>query len=122
VAGLPLCKHPRWNQTVADELFRRTKASGAEVIQKKGGAGFAVGLAIAELVHAIVLDSRRILPVSTVQHGAYGLRDVAISVPTIIGRSGVQGIVENALSQDELQALENSADVLRQTLRSVNLV
>jgi L-lactate dehydrogenase len=119
VAGLPLEKHPKWNFRMAEEIFNRTKTSGAEAIKKKGGAGFAVGLAIAEVVHAIVLDSRRILPVSSIQSGCYGLRDVSISVPTVIGRGGILGTCEIELWPKELQGLCNSADVLRQTLGSV---
>ena len=121
VAGLPLEKHPAWNLQIAGEIFTRTKTSGAEAIKKKGGAGFAVGLAIAEVIHAIVLDSRRILPVSSMQNGCYGLRDVSISVPTIIGRSGVLGTCEIELWPKELQGLQNSANVLRQTLESIKL-
>jgi L-lactate dehydrogenase len=119
IAGLPLEKHPAWTPLVADEIFNRAKTSGAEAIKKKGGAGFAVGLAIAEVIHAIVLDSRRILPVSSMQNGCYGLRDVSISVPTIIGRSGILGTCEIELWPKELQGLQNSANVLRQTLESV---
>jgi L-lactate dehydrogenase len=121
VAGLPLEKHPHWNQYIAGEIFTRTKTSGAEVIKKKGGAGFAVGLAIAEVIHAVVLDSRRILPVSSVQTGCYGLQDVSISVPTAIGRRGILGTCEIELLPNELQGLQNSANVLRQTLQNVNL-
>ena len=119
VAGLPLEKHPAWTPAIADDIFARTKSSGAEVIKKKGGAGFAVGLAIAEVIHSIVLDSRRILPVSSMQNGCYGLRDVSISVPTVIGRSGILGTCEIELWPKELQGLRNSAEVLRQTLQSV---
>jgi L-lactate dehydrogenase len=119
VAGLPLEKHPAWNLQIAGEIFTRTKTSGAEVIKKKGGAGFAVGLAIAEVIHSIVLDRRRILPVSSVQNGCYGLRDVSISVPTVIGRHGILGTFEIELLPMELQGLQNSANVLRQTLQSV---
>lgn len=119
VAGLPLEKHPAWNQLLADAIFARTKTSGAEAIKKKGGAGFAVGLAIAEVIHAIVLDSRRILPVSSMQNGCYGLHDVSISVPTVIGRSGILGTCEIELQPKELQGLRNSAEVLRHTLESV---
>ncbi|MGD0516162.1 MAG: lactate/malate dehydrogenase family protein [Thermoguttaceae bacterium] len=119
VAGLPLEKHPAWNPQIAGEIFARTKTSGAEAIKKKGGAGFAVGLAIAEVIHAIVLDSRRILPVSSMQNGCYGLRDVSISVPTVVGRNGILGTCEIELWPKELQGLRNSAEVLRQTLESV---
>lgn len=121
VAGLPLDKHPAWNPRVADEIFARTKTSGAEAIKKKGGAGFAVGLAIAEAIHAVALDSRRILPVSSLQNGCYELGDVSISVPTVLGRSGILGTCEIKLWPKELQGLRNSAEVLRQTLASVKI-
>ncbi len=121
VAGLPLDKHPAWNPLVASEIFNRTKTSGAEVIKKKGGAGFAVGLAIAEVIHAMVLDARRILPLSSMQNGCYGLNDLAISVPTVIGRQGILGTFEIELWPKELQQLRNSAEVLRKMLESVKL-
>ncbi|MFM8570247.1 MAG: lactate/malate dehydrogenase family protein, partial [Pirellula sp.] len=89
VGGLPLDKYPGWNGALAEKIFTRTKGSGAECLSKKGGAGFAVGIAIRDVIHAIALDQNRILPVSTVQDGAcYGIRDVAISVPTVVGRAG----------------------------------
>ena len=121
LAGLPLEKHPAWNPQLANEIFNRTKGSGAEVIKKKGGAGFAVGLAVAEVIHAVLLDSNRILPVSSMQNGCYGLRDVAISVPTVIGRTGIQKTCEIELWSKELQGLRTSADTLRKTLESVKL-
>ena len=118
-AGLPLEKFPDWDQNLANELFTRTKGSGAEVIKKKGGAGFAVGLAIQEVIETIALDRRRILPVSSVQNGCYDLRDVAISVPTIVGRSGVAATHEIELWPKEVQALRKSGQVLRQTIDTV---
>lgn len=119
LAGLPLEKHPGWSPPLADRIVARTKGSGAEVIKLKGGAGFAVGVAIAEVIHAVALDRRCILPVSTPQNGAYGLRDVALSVPTIVGASGAEGVQEIELWPKELQALRNSALALRQTLDTV---
>jgi L-lactate dehydrogenase len=119
VAGLPLDKYPGWTNHVANEVFTRTKGSGAEVIKKKGGAGFAVGLAIQEVIETIALDRRRVLPVSSVQSGCYGLRDVAISVPTVVGRAGVVATREVKLWPKELQALRQSGSVLRQTLSGI---
>ena len=120
VNGLPLDKFPGWTPPLASELFTRTKGSGAEVIKRKGGAGFAVGIAIRDVIDAIVLDSRRVLPVSTVQDGkCYGIRDVAISVPTVVGRSGAVARLEIELWPKELQGMRNSANVLRQTLVAV---
>lgn len=119
VAGLPLEKFPVWNAHLAGELFTRTKGSGAEVIKKKGGAGFAVGLAIQEVIEAVALDRRAILPVSSVQSGCYGIRDVALSVPTVVGRSGVVATHEIDLWPKEVQALRKSGQVLRQTVDTV---
>lgn len=119
IAGLPLEKFPGWNAHLASELFTRTKGSGAEVIKKKGGAGFAVGLSIAEVIEAIALDRRAILPVSSIQKGCYGIRDVALSVSTIVGRAGVVGTHEIDLWPKEVQALRKSGQVLRQTVDAV---
>ncbi len=115
-AGMPLEKFPGWTSGTADALFAKTRGSGAEVIKLKGGAGFAVGLAIREVVHAIALDSKRILPVGSLVNGVYGMRDVCISVPTVIGRRGVEAQLEIELWPKELSALQHSAQVLRETI------
>ena len=104
---------------IAGELFSRTRGSGAEVISRKGGAGFAVGIAIRDVVHSIALDQQRLLPISSVQEGCYGIRDVALSVPTIVGKGGVQARHEIDLWPKEVQGLRNSANALRQTLTTV---
>jgi L-lactate dehydrogenase len=119
VAGLPLEKHPGWGPNVAAEIFQRTRGSGAEVIKKKGGAGFAVGIAIREVIETIALDRRRVLPVSSLQNKVYGLRDVALSVPTLVGRAGVLAHHEIDLWPKEVQALKKSGQVLRQTIDEV---
>jgi len=119
IAGLPLDKYPGVTPPLIAEIEKKTRGSGAEVIKKKGGAGFAVGVSIADVIHSIALDQRRILPVSSLQNGPYGLRDVAISVPTIVGRKGVLGAVEIELWPKEKIALQNSAGVLRETISKV---
>lgn len=120
VAGLPLEKFPGWTPTLATELFQRTQKSGAEVISKKGGAGFAVGIAIRDVIEAIALDQKCILPVSSLQDGScYDIRDVCLSVPTTVGRQGVLARHEIDLWPKEIQALRRSGNVLRQTLGQV---
>lgn len=118
-AGLPLDKLPGWTPHLATQLFTRTKGSGAEVIKKKGGAGFAVGIAIRDVIESIALDQRRILPVSSVQEGCYNIRDVALSVPTVVGRGGVVDRLELDLWPKEVQGIRNSGNVLRQTIGTV---
>lgn len=118
-AGLPLDKFPGWTPNLADDLFKRTRGSGAEVIKLKGGAGFAVGISIAEVIHAIALDRKRILPVASLVNGPYGIRDVCISVPTVLGRAGVENQLEIDLWPKEVSALQHSATVLRETVDTV---
>lgn len=119
IAGLPFKGFEGFDLNFQNRIFERTRQSGAEVIKRKGGAGYAVGASIAAVVRAILLDTREILPVSTAQTGAYGLRDVSISVPTVVGAAGALRHVELELWPKESQALLNSANSLKQTLAKV---
>ena len=120
IAGLPIDKFPGWTAHVADSIFTRTKGSGAEVIKGKGGAGFAVGVAIRDVIDAILLNKQITLPVSSVQTGnCWGIRDVALSVPTVVGRKGVERCFELDLWPKENQGLKRSGQVLKQTLDQV---
>ncbi|MGQ9880122.1 MAG: L-lactate dehydrogenase [Armatimonadota bacterium] len=117
--GVPLQSLPNYSAEKMQAIFEFTKKSGAEVIRLKGGAGYAVGIAIREVVHALLLDTQQILPVSTLQTGLFGIEDVCLSVPTIVGRGGVKQQIEMKLADDELQALRRSAQVLKETLAQV---
>lgn len=99
-----------------NRIFERTRKSGAEVISRKGGAGWAVGATIAEVVKCIALDERKVLPVSSMLNGEYGIRDVCLSVPTIVGREGVLGHVELEMWPKETQELAASARALKNTI------
>jgi len=119
VGGLPLSGLKACNTALQNKIFDRTRNSGAEVIRRKGGAGWAVGATIAEVVHAIALNRRLLLPVSSIQQGCYGLREVSISVPTIVGRKGVLEHVEIELWPKEVQGLKRSARALKETMAKV---
>lgn len=119
INGLPLEQWPGFDGNLGREVFEETKGAGAQVIKLKGGAGYAVGLSIREVVHAIALDQRRVLPVSTLLNGPYGLRDVCLSVPTEVGCGGVRKQIELPLSPKERLGLQNSARVLRETIEQV---
>lgn len=119
IAGLPLEQWPGFSPVVQREVFEETKTAGAQLIKLKGGSGFAVGLSIREVVHALALDSRRILPVSSLQQGAYSVRDVCLSVPTVVGCGGARQHVELALTQKERLGIQQSAKILRETIDQV---
>lgn len=119
VEGFPLLKFPGVTPTFQNQIFERTKKSGAEVISRKGGAGWAVGVAIREVIDCIALDRRRVLPVSSPVKGAYGIRDISISVPTVVGRKGALGHIELELWPKEIQGLQSSAKALKDTYAKV---
>jgi len=119
VNGLPLEKVPGMNPGVQSRLYERAKTSGAEVIKRKGGAGWAVAVAIREVIDAIALDKRTLLPVSTIVQGAYEIRNIALSVPTVVGRGGALQQVEIELWAKEKTALQNSARALQEILAKI---
>src|SRR6266851_8472925 len=119
VNGLPLTGLPECSPGFQNAVFERTKGSGAEVIKKKGGAGWAVGIAIRDVIHAVLLNKKSLLPVSSLVHNAYDLRGICLSVPSIVSRKGVEKHVEIKLWPKEQMALQQSARALKETLAKV---
>ena len=106
-------------ETLLDENVRW---GGAEVIKRKGGTFYAVAPMIVELIKAIKNDTHQVLPVSTLQKGEFlDMRDVALSLPCVIGKQGRIKIVPPPLSEDEKSGLLKSYNVLREALDSVGL-
>ena len=121
VNGLPLAGLPECSPGFQNAVFERTKGSGAEVIKRKGGAGWAVGVAIRDVIHAVLLNKRALLPVSSLVSGAYDIRDVCLSVPSVVGRKGVEKHLEIKLWPKELLGLQQSAKALKDTLAKVRV-
>ena len=119
VNGLPLAGLPECTPGFQNAIFERTKGSGAEVIKKKGGAGWAVGIAIRDVIHAVLLNKKSLLPVSSLVHNAYDLRGICLSLPSIVSRKGVEKHVEIKLWPKEQMALQQSARALKETLANV---
>src|SRR5437764_10067156 len=119
VNGLPLTGLPECSPGFQNTVFERTKNSGAEVLKKKGGAGWAVGIAIRDVIHAVLLDRKALLPISSLVQGAYDIRNTCLSVPTVVSRRGVEKHVEIKLWPKEQMALQQSAKALRETLSNV---
>jgi L-lactate dehydrogenase len=119
VNGLPLAGLPDCNAGFQNAVFERTKGSGAEVIKRKGGAGWAVAIAIRDVVHAVLLNKHALLPVSSLTQGSYDIRDLCLSVPSIVGRKGIERHVEIKLWPKEVAGLQASARALKETLAKV---
>ncbi len=115
INGLSLHTIPGYTDEIGASIFEATKTSGATVISQKGGAGRAVGVAIKEVVEAIAMDSRKLLPVSSAQTGAAGISGISLSLPTIVGRKGVHQVLEPSLSDRERELLHKSSETLKAT-------
>ncbi len=120
VNGTLLESFPGVDAQWKEDIYDRTKKSGAEVIKLKGGAGYAVGLSIKTVVEAIALDKKAVLPVSSLQDGSvYGIKDVCLSVPTVVGKNGVEKLIQPKLTEAEIAGLQNSGKVLKETLSQI---
>jgi malate dehydrogenase len=106
-----------------EKLIGRTRTGGGEIVSllKKGSAFYAPGASVAKMVEAILKDEKRIVPVSAYLRGEYGYHDMFLGVPVLLGKNGVEKILELALTGDEKKALDASAKAVKDgvdTLRS----
>ncbi len=117
VSGVPLTRLLAPDRLAA--LVKRTQQGGGEIVDllKTGSAFYAPSAAQAELAAAVIRDERRLLPVAAHLQGEYGLRDLYLGVPAVVGRAGVERVVEVDLTRDERAALDASARAVREDLR-----
>jgi L-lactate dehydrogenase len=119
IGGVPLLSFPGIREGMLEEIKEKVRRAGAEMIRLKGGAGTAVALAGLKVIEAIERDSHSILPLSVYFSGEMGFEDVCLSLPCIVGREGVEAIIEPHLNADEHDALNCSYQTLRQAISSV---
>jgi L-lactate dehydrogenase len=118
-AGVPLRRWPKWSFDLESEIASRVRRAAYEIIERKGATNHAIGLVTAALLRSLLRDEKRTLTVSRVQDGVLGVRDLALSLPSIVGASGAAQVIEPELSEPEREALEHSASVLRQALAAI---
>lgn len=99
-----------------ERIVKRTQGGGGEIVAllKTGSAFYAPSAAVAEMVDAILLDQKRLLPCAALLEGEYGIDGVYMGVPVILGAGGVERVVELDLTSDEKAALDKSADAVRE--------
>jgi L-lactate dehydrogenase len=119
IGGIPLDEFEGWSRPAMDDIFSQTRGAAYAIIQAKGATYYAIGLALVRIVEAIIHDQRSVLSVSTLMQGDYGLKDVYLSLPAIVGRRGVERVLDLPLSQEEVVGLHRSAGVLRETMENL---
>ena len=117
VAGIPLTD--LMDAGTIQRLVQRTRDGGAEIVKylKSGSAYYAPAAAVAQMVEAILLDRKRVLPCSACLQGEYGIRDLFVGVPVKLGSAGVERIFELKLTEEEQAALAKSAGAVKELVQ-----
>jgi L-lactate dehydrogenase len=125
VAGIPIdnycpqCGNCRDWHGERDRIVREVKDSAYHIINYKGSTYFGIGMALTRIVGTILQDQNSVLTVSTYLEGDYGLHNVCLSIPCVIGQGGVKRIVQTELYPEEQSALERSAQILKNGIASL---
>ncbi len=102
-----------------ESFLERTKNAAYEIIDKKGSTYYAIALSVLRIVRSIIGDENSILTVSSLLGGEYGIEDICLSVPTIVGSGGAEKVLEIDFSDKELDGLRKSADGLKALAREI---
>ena len=103
----------RYGKLDEDLILERPRQIGNEIIEGKGSTEFGIGAALADMVKCILRDEHRVLPASVLLQGEYGQQDLHAGVPCVIGRDGIEDIIELPLNDAEQQAFEETCTVIR---------
>jgi len=121
VGGIPISE--LLSKERIDRLVKRTVEGGGEIVNllKTSSAFYAPAAATAQMVDAIILDKKRILPCATYLEGEYGINGVVVGVPVKLGKSGIEQIIELELTPEEDSALKKSANAVRELIKVMKL-
>jgi len=116
VSGIPITE--LIDSEKLDAIIERTKFGGGEIVKLLGtSAWYAPGAAAAQMVEAIVRDQKRIFPVCAWLSGEYNLKDIYLGVPVVLGKNGIEKIIELDLNSEEKEMLNESADAVRSVMQ-----
>jgi malate dehydrogenase len=119
VSGIPVAD--LMDEMSLVDLVERTRSGGAEIVSVRDSSPSYLALAesVVRMVSAIALDKRSIMPASVVLEGEYGLSDIAIGVPCVIGANGLQSVIEIPLRDDEQEMFQSAADEIRENINKL---
>ncbi len=124
IGSIPLSQwsvegHGRLTSADKDAIVKNVKEAAYQVIQGKGATNYAVGLAVCNILEAILFDERRVLPVSGLLRGFRGMEDVCLSLPRIVGSGGIEAPLPIPMTVDEENGLRESAERIRAVVRGL---
>lgn len=109
------------HEEAMERLAQEVRDSAYEIIERKGATYYGVAVAVKRIATAIVKDEHAVLPVSSLMQGEFGLNDLCLSIPTVIGQKGVEKVVDIYLNNDENDKLQSSARALKEVLDDLDL-
>ena len=107
------------HEEAMQRIYEEVRDSAYEIIQRKGSTYYGIAMAVARITESIVKDEHAVLPVSTVLSGQYGLEGLALSIPSVVGKNGVETVLEIPLSDKERKALAASAAQLKSVIQTL---
>lgn len=126
IAGMPMEEYCSACNTCVgsvnrDNIFEKVKNSAYDIIKAKGATYYAVALAVNRIAEAIMRDEHSILTVSSPLQGQYGITDVALSIPSVVDRNGINRVLEVPLTEEERKLLLHSADTLKEIIAKLDI-
>ena len=126
ISGIPIddfCKMRghHYHDEEMDIIGDKVKNSAYEIIKRKQATYYGIAVSIRRICEVILRDEKSILPISNMMHGEYGIEDICLSFPAILGKDGLETKVPISLDNDEVEALINSANLLKDIMKSVEL-
>ncbi len=125
VGGMPLYEwvkmHSETDEKELLDTFDKVKNAAYEIIDKKGATFYGIGMALARIVEAIINDQNSVFSTSSYLDGEYGLNDIYIGVPSVIGKDGVKWVLEVPLTDTENERMQASAKTLKEIIDKSNL-
>lgn len=126
IAGMPLADFEQaigrtHSQANLDRIFEQVRTAAYEIIQRKGATYYAIGSGLLRIVESIIRDQNTVLPISALLDGYEDVRDICLSVPSIVGAQGIKHALPIALSASEAAAFRHSAAVLKDIIAQAGI-
>jgi L-lactate dehydrogenase len=122
IAGIPMeeyCADQEHADLDEEEIINEVRTAGAEVIKRKGATFYAIAMSVNKICDSILRDSNNIITVSTMMNGKYGIDDVCLSLPCVIGSNGIEREVSPKMTDTEIEKLRASADALKSVIAKI---
>lgn len=113
IAGTPLIEFAKDFELDYDALLSQVRQAAPEIVRQKGYTSFAIASCVVRICEAVLRNEKSVLPVSTLTTGQYGIKDVYLSLPCVVGQNGVEKIIEIPLDNSETGGLIRSAEILK---------